>query len=285
MGVWTNERRVTRRRWPSDDLETRLVRGLMLAPASANVVMQLSRLGVGHGIAESRVRAGSLVHHPLKRTRTTLAYIWVALYGTDDERLEMRRNVDSQHRHVRSRPTDDVIYDAYDADLQLWVAACMYVGSCQGYETLYGAPSEETAEELLAACSRFATTLQVPSHRWPPDRAAFENYWTQAMSDVHVDEVTLKYLRDFIDLRYLPRPLSVALAPLNRLLTAGYLEPTFRRALGIPWNKWRQQRFDRLSVVLRWLNDHAPTPLGEFPWNLVRYDTRRRLAKRQSLVH
>lgn len=260
------------------------MRGLMLAPASANVVMQLSRRGVGRAIAESKVTSGSLMRRPLKRTRTTLAYIWVALFASDDERLEMRRNVDAQHRHVRSRPDDEVTYDAYDADLQLWVAACMYVGSTQGYETLYGRPSDDVAEELLVQCGRFATTLQVPATRWPRDRAAFEEYWSSALALVDVDGVTGAYLRDFVDLRFLPGPLALVLRPLNRLITGGYLAPVFRDALAITWSARDQRRFDRLCVVLAWLNRVLPSPLAQFPWNVVRYDTRRRLARRRPLV-
>lgn len=265
-------------------LDARLLRGLMLMPASANVVMQLSRRGVGRGVAQSRVTSGSLVRRPLKRTRTTLAYIWVALYGNDDERREMRRSVDAQHRHVRSGPHDPVDYDAYDADLQLWVAACMYVGSRQGYETLYGPADDAVAEELLARCARFATTLQVPAAKWPKDRGAFESYWRSATSLVEVDEVTGRYLRDFVNLRFLPRVVEVLLGPLNRLLTGGYLDPVFRDALGLSWGAREQRRFDRLVSVAKWSNRFIPASVGSFPWNLVRYDTRRRLARRRPLV-
>lgn len=265
-------------------LDGRLLRGLMLMPASANVVMQLSRRGVGRGVAESRVTSGSLVRRPLKRTRTTLAYIWVALYGTDDERREMRRSVDAQHRYVRSGPHDPVAYDAYDADLQLWVAACMYVGSRQGYETLYGSASDALAEELLARCGRFATTLQVPSARWPRDLGAFASYWRSATALVEIDEVTGAYLRDFINLRFLPRAVAVALGPLNRLLTGGYLDPVFRDALALPWGAREQRRFDRLARVAKWSNRFTPVSVGIFPWNLVRFDTRRRVARRRPLV-
>ena len=266
-----------------DELDRRLQRGLMLAPAGANVVLQMSRRGVGRGVAESRVSRGSLVRHPLRRTRTTLTYIWVSLYGTDDERRELRRNVDAQHRHVRSRPRDDVAYDAFDADLQLWVAACMYVGSLQGYETLYGPISPETAETFLARCSRFATTLQVPSRTWPGDRAAFERYWMAALEDVRMDEVTRKYLQDFVDLRFLAAPWRHLLGPLHRLLTLGYLPEEIRATLGATWEPRQQQRFERVGAIMRWLNVVLPVSLAAFPWNLVREDARRRFSRRRPL--
>ena len=256
----------------------------MLAPAGANVVMQLSRRPVGRGVALSPVTRGSLMRHPLKRTRTTLAYVWLALYGSDDERLELRRNVDAQHRHVRSRPGEEVAYDAYDAQLQLWVAACMYVGTLQGYETLYGAPSDEVAAELLAQCSRFATTLQVPQSQWPSDRAAFEDYWSHALAEVEVDELTRRYVRDFLELKFLARPLGTLLRPLHRLLVVGYLEESFREALDLEWSPRDQRRFRRCLAVMRGTNRLVPRSIGEFPWNLVRYDTRRRWARGRPLV-
>jgi uncharacterized protein (DUF2236 family) len=256
----------------------------MLAPASANVVMQLARRGVGRGVAQSPVTSGSLVKHPVKRTRTTLAYIWLALYGTDDERSELRRNVDAQHRHVRSQPGDDVAYDAYDPELQLWVAACMYVGSLQGYEALYGRPSDNVATELLRQCSRFATTLQVPASQWPSDQAAFGDYWSRNLTLVEFDEVTKSYVLDFIELRFLPRPLAALARPLHRLLCVGFLEEAFRDALSLEWSERDQRYFEGWGAVMRWVNRRVPRVLGEFPWNLVRVDTRRRLVRGRALV-
>lgn len=265
-------------------LDERLMRGLMLAPAGANVVWQLARRSVGRGVAESRVTSGSLTRHPLKRTRTTLAYIWVALYGTEDERLEMRRHVDAQHRHVRSRPGDDVAYDAVDPDAQLWVAACMYVGCVQGYETLYGRPDEDVALELLHRCGRFATTLQVPAHRWPSDLAAFARYWTAARDEVCFDEVTEAYLRDFVELRFVPRVLRAVVVPLHRLLVGGFLDADLRSTLGLDWDARRARRFARVVRALAVLNRLAPRPVAALPWTWVAFDTRRRLARRRNVV-
>jgi uncharacterized protein (DUF2236 family) len=267
-----------------DALEARLLRGLMLAPASANVVMQLSRRGIGRAVAESRVSSGSLVRHPVKRTRTTLAYIWTSLYGTDDQRGQLRHSVNAQHRHVRSRPDDEVAYDAFDIELQLWVAACMYLGCLQGYVTLYGPVADDVADTLFERCSRFATTLQVPAHRWPSDRTAFANYWDSVIGDIEVDDVTSLYLRDFIDLRYLPRPVGYVLRPLNRLLTGGYLLPPFRDALGIVWRPVEQRRFDQAVAMMRWINRVLPSSIATLPWNLVRHDTLRRLARQRPLM-
>ncbi|HAS12138.1 MAG TPA: hypothetical protein DCS55_16725, partial [Acidimicrobiaceae bacterium] len=99
--------------------------GMALGAAGANVIMQLSQLPVGHGVAKSRVASGRIHDHPIKRTRTTVAYLAIALLGTEEERAAMRREVDRQHRQVHSLPGDPVAYNAMSRDLQLWVAACL----------------------------------------------------------------------------------------------------------------------------------------------------------------
>jgi uncharacterized protein (DUF2236 family) len=154
--------------------------GLSLALGGANVIMQLARPGVGSGVVESTVESGSLHQHPIKRTRTTLGYIVIALYGTDQERLVMRREVDRQHRSVRSSDDSPVVYSAFDPELQLWVAACMYRGLEDAVNLLHRSIAASTLEGLYLRSSRFATTLQVPSSMWPTDRAAFERYWDES---------------------------------------------------------------------------------------------------------
>ncbi len=273
-----------RRASAPEHFEDRLARGAMLAPAGANVVMQLSRRAVGRAVAESPSSSGSLMRHPLRRTRTTLTYIWVALWGDEDERIEMRRGVDAQHRRVRSAPDHEVAYDAFDASLQLWVAACMYVGSIQGYEMLYGPLDDADADRLYARCSRLATTLQVPLSSWPADREAFDAYWTEALTELEVDEVTRRYLADFVALRFLPGAVATLMRPLHRLLVGGFLEPAFRDLLALTWTPRDQRRFEVLRRVIRRGDRLSPGALARFPWNLVRYDARRRLARGRPLV-
>ena len=223
------------------------------------------------------------MRHPVRRTRTTLSFMWLALYGSDDERLVVRRGVDAQHRHVRSRPGDDVAYDAFDPELQLWVAACMYVGTLQGYETLYGRPEDVLADRLLRQCSRFATTLQVAEHRWPQNVPEFDRYWSEAVSRVRFEEITTRYLREFIDAKFLPRPLAALVRPWHRLLVVGFLDSAFREALGVQWSERDQCRFDQCRAALRWLNRSIPPVVASLPWNIVRFDTRRRLKRGRPL--
>jgi uncharacterized protein (DUF2236 family) len=266
------------------DIRGRLFSGLALAPAGANVIMQLSRLPIGHAIAESKVESGSLRHHPLKRTRTTLAFIMVALFGTEHERATLRREINAQHRLVHSDVNDEVAYDALDPELQLWVAACMFRGVIDTVTLLYGPVGDEGFAALLRRCAPFATSLQVSESRWPGDRANFEEYWNGALRDVHMDDVTRAYLRGLASLAFLPGPLARLLGPSHRFLTIGFLTSPFREELGLAWSPKQQARFEWLIARAAMLNRHLPTVVREFPWNIVEYDTRRRIARGRAVL-
>jgi uncharacterized protein (DUF2236 family) len=97
----------------------------LLLPA-ANVIMQLSLPGVGHGVLESPVDSGNVYKHPFKRARTTALYLAAATIGTDADRALIRSEVDKVHALVRSGAASPVSYNAFNPGLQLWVAACLY---------------------------------------------------------------------------------------------------------------------------------------------------------------
>src|SRR3954449_9168793 len=93
----------------------RLARDAIAASAlygAANVVMQLARLPVGRGVAESTVDSGRVDRHPYKRQRTTGTYLIVALLGSEAEREVMCSEVNRQHRSVvRTEDEADVAYN------------------------------------------------------------------------------------------------------------------------------------------------------------------------------
>ena len=270
----------------SGDLRRMVMSGLALAPAGANVVMQLSRLAVGHGVAESRVESGALLRHPVKRTRTTLAYVLVSLLGDETEREALRRDVNRQHRLVRSRSGDPVVYDAFDPELQLWVAACMYRGAHDAATTFFGAWASrpDSLDELYRRCSRFATTLQVDPSRWPATRDDFDEYWREALAHVAMDEATRDYLRRVVSLEFLPWVLRWWLGPAHRFVTTGFLPARFRDELGLSWGRVRQSAFTSLMAFCVWGARVAPRVVREFPLNWILWDTRRRIARGRSVV-
>ena len=264
------------------EIVVKSISGVALAAAAANVIMQLARLPVGHGVAESTVDSGRLDKHPIKRTRTTLSYIAVAMLGTDAERATMRAEVNRAHRQVRAR--EPVRYNAFDRELQLWVAACLYQGTEMIYELLYGAPSAEQAAQLYRYGARFGTTLQVDPDMWPRDRAAFEEYWQAGLAKIEMDDVTRGYLRDLTELRFLPPPVHWTFGRPHRFLTVGFLPQPFRDELGYPWTPRDQARFDRVTRVLALGNRALPRRARAFPFNLCLRDVRRRIRRGRPVV-
>lgn len=258
--------------------------GIGMAAAGANVIMQLSQLPVGHGVASSTVDSGRVDRHPIKRTRTTLAYLVIALTGTDEERVAMRREVNRQHRQVRSGADEPVAYDAMDPDLQLWVAACLYKGVEDIQAVLGIEHDDDTAERLYRYCSRLGTTLQVKASQWPPTRAAFQEYWDANVATIEMDDLTRSYLQGIARAGFLPTPLSQLLGPLVELQTMGFLPPRFREELGLPWDAHRQRAFDVLMRSWAWVDRRVPPPIRKFPFNLYRWDTQRRIRRGTPIV-
>lgn len=113
------------------------------AAGAANVIMQLSWPEVGYGVVESPVDPGNLRKHPWKRARTTFGYLAVVILGSQDDRLAFREAVNTAHRAVKSTPQSPLPYNAFDPGLQIWVAACLFVGLEGTYRLLRGPMTTE----------------------------------------------------------------------------------------------------------------------------------------------
>ena len=168
--------------------------GMALLLGHANVIMQLARPGVGYGVLESRVESGRIDLHPIKRARTTFTYLAVAMAGNETQKAAFRRAVNGAHAQVYSTPDSPVEYNAFDPDLQLWVAACLYKGGVDFYRMFVGEIDEQDDDRHYREGMVLGTTLQVPPEMWPPDRAAFDRYWQDQLDKVHIDDSVRDYL-------------------------------------------------------------------------------------------
>ena len=101
----------------------------------------------------------------------------------------------------RTAEESDVPYNAFHSDLQLWVAACIYVGFSYWLEMSRSGLTEAERDAFYLRCSRLGTTLQVPDDEWPADREAFEQYWWGAMDELEMDDVSRTYLQDLVNVR------------------------------------------------------------------------------------
>jgi uncharacterized protein (DUF2236 family) len=261
-----------------------LVIGAALLAGPANVIMQLARPGVGYGVLESTVESGQATRHPVKRARTTLTYLAVALLGTERERREYRRAVDRVHAQVRSTEASPVRYSAFDRDLQLWVAACLYVGFEDTCRYFWRPLDPALRERLYRDAAVLGTTLQVPAERWPADLGAFRRYWDDALAEVALDDPVREYLTDLVMLRHLPRPLAALFGSASRFVTTGFLPPPLRGAMRLPWDDRRQLRFDRVMAGLGAVVRRSPRVVRMFPFNAYLVDLRWRLRTGRPLV-
>src|SRR5271163_1847661 len=262
--------------------------GMALLLGPANVIMQLARPGVGYGVMESRVESGRIDLHPIKRARTTFTYLAVAMAGTDTQKAAFRRAVNRAHAEVYSTADSPVEYNAFDPDLQLWVAACLYKGGVDFYRTFVGEMDKQDAERHYRDGMVLGTTLQVPAEMWPPDRAAFDRYWQQQLDKVHIDETVRDYLYPIAVGRVravtLPEPLRRLPERLALLLTTGFLPQRFRNEMRFSWDAAKQRRFDRLIAMLRTMNNVLPRFVRRFPFNVLLWDLDRRIKAGRPLV-
>ncbi|GFG68700.1 oxygenase MpaB family protein [Mycolicibacter senuensis] len=254
------------------------------AAAAANVVMQLSVPGIGYGVVESRVESGALMEHPWKRLRTTAQYMAVAILGTDSERAAYRDAVNVAHRQVRSTDSSPVKYNAFDRDLQLWVAACLFVFYEDTFELLRGKMTPEQAENFYQQARPLGTTLQVTEDQWPASRAEFDSYWNATCQTLDLDDVVRDYLMRLIDLKMVNPVFRVMFGPLLRFLTIGFLAPRFRELLGVEWSKTEQRQFENLFLFVSFVNRFIPRFIRTFSYRVLMGDVRYRIRRRKALI-
>ncbi len=188
-----NRIQISRRtaRW-SDDPVT--VAGAMdfwsFAAGAANVIMQLSRPGVGYGVVESKVDSGNLLKHPWKRARTTFQYLAVAIFGTDADRAAFRAAVDGAHRHVKVGPGQPGALQRLrprSAD----VGGGLPVRRAGGHLPA-AARRDDPANRLSSSTARrrrWAPRCRSAADQWPPSRVEFDGYWDTACEQVQMDDV------------------------------------------------------------------------------------------------
>ncbi|MEV6134707.1 oxygenase MpaB family protein [Nocardia sp. NPDC051990] len=241
---------------------------------TANVIMQLSTLPVGYGVLESTVDSGKVMLHPIKRLRTTLTYLSVAMLGTDAERDAYRDAVNLSHRSVKSTAASPVQYNAFDPALQLWVAACLYWGARDLYERMHGPMNDADAEAFYRYGSRLGTTLQMHPESWPADRVAFDQFWTERLAKTAIDPPIRDYFNELIDLKMLPRPARLPFARFHRFVVTGLLPEQLRDQIGMTWTADDDRKLAGILRTLGSITARMPKQARMFPINAYLWDMR-----------
>ena len=269
---------------PAPPQLTDAIDSLGAASGIANVIMQLSWPQVGWGVRESRVDTGNVYKRPLKRARTTFQYLAVATIGTDEDKRLYREAVDRVHKLVHSTPESRVKYSAMDPKLQMWVAACLYVGFEDVFEWLHGPMTDSDREAFYASAPTLGTTLQVRRDQWPATRAEFDDYWRDGISHVRFDPPVREHLLGLTELRMLPQPATLLFGRTARWITSGFLHREFRDEIGLPWTPRDQRRFERFLAVTARLNGTLPEPVRTISYRLLLLDMRWRVRTGRPLV-
>ena len=239
---------------------------------AANLIYQLSHPGVGYGVIESKVDSGNLYKHPVKRARTTLTYLAVAMGGNAQDRKIYRDAVNTAHVRVRSDEASPLAYNAFDPDTQLWVAACLYMAFVDGQRIRKGTKADP--DEIYQAASVLGTTLQVPREMWPANRDEFMKYWNRRLDEVVIDDTVREFLIGLAKTTFLPAPIWRPLASWNLFITNGFLPPQLRTQMGFEWTARDERRFERWLRVFRLLDRMIPSPLGPAGMRLFIWDMR-----------
>jgi len=155
------------------------------------------------------------------------------------------------------------------------------------YRLFVGEMDDETADEHYRAGMALGTTLQVPPEMWPPDRAAFDEYWRKSLGQVHIGDAIRGFLYPIAASRValpLPRRVRRPLEQVALLITTGFLPQRFREEMRLPWDARRQRWFDRLMRAIRLANKVSPKIVREFPFNLMLVDLDWRMRTGRPLV-
>lgn len=239
---------------------------VLIAGGGRAILLQIAHPAVGRGVVDHSDFAAD----PLRRLRATLTFAYAAVYGSPDQLAAVKRAVNQAHAPVRSAiPSGDgPAYNAFDPQLQLWVAATLYDSAVTMYEYIYGPLDAESADRIYAEYSVLGTALQVPPQLWPADRQAFEEYWAETLPTLKVTPATRAVAYQLLHAANLPLWLRSAM-PLARLVTAGLLPVPLRVDFGLPWDRHRQRRFDRLMRLTESIYPHLPGWLRHRPRNIL----------------
>lgn len=226
--------------------------GILLAGGARAILSQLADPAVAQGVAEH----SDFGAHPLDRLRGTLTYLYVMVYGTDDERRTVARQVGLAHRSVES-----ATYSARDPHLQLWVAATLYETAMRMRELAWGPLNRADQISLLNDYAIVGTALGLPVGEWPSTPEAFDAYWDARLGILSVSLSARMVADELLHSRAVPLWMRVLL-PTVRAVTAWMLPEPLRDAYGLPPN---EAAFARFAWFARTVYPRLPRVIREAP--------------------
>jgi uncharacterized protein (DUF2236 family) len=246
---------------------------ILLAGGGRAILMQIAHPAVGRGVAEH----SDFASRPLDRLHATMTYVYAVVYGTDAEIAAVRRRVNLAHSPVHDGPADaGPAYNAFDPDLQLWVAATLYETAVDLYQRIFGPFDDESAERIYREYGVLGTSLQVPPGAWPQNRAAFVEYWNSVLPRLQVTDATRRVARELLRPRAVPFWLK-AVMPLARLMTVGLLPEQLRAEFGLAMTGRNERRFRRWLRIAATIFPRLPARIRHSPRDRELAELRRSL--------
>lgn len=231
------------------DLRAVAAEVLPLVGGGRALLLQVALPPVGRGVVEH----SDFAERVMDRLHATMTFMCAAVFASPEEFAVVRRQVNRAHAPVRAEASGDApAYNAYDPQLQLWVAATLYRTMVELHETVFGPLSDDERERVYREYTRLGANLQVPPSSWPPTRAAFEEYWSSMLGRLSVDDDVRALAGQILYPRNVPWWMRLLL-PDARLVTAGLLPESVREEYRLPWDAERQSRYERwMRRLARW---------------------------------
>lgn len=246
---------------------------LYLAGGPRALLLQIAHPAVGRGVVEHSDFANRL----MDRFHATMTFVYGSVYATPDEFDAVRRSVNRAHAPVRaSADGEKPAYNAFDPELQLWVAATLYETMMTLYERFFAALSPDDAERIYQEFTSLGSALQVPRESWPADRAAFATYWEATLPTLHPTPATREVARQILHPHGVPFWLRMVL-PQARLVTAGLLPDRLREQFHLDWNASASKRFERWMWWAQAIYPRLPAAVRHRPKDLYLKRLRRSL--------
>lgn len=159
------------------------------------------------------------------------------IFGTIEQKNQVREFVNRRHSWVNDTKRGNT-YNAYDTELQLWVAATLFYTYIDVFELFVRKLDDTTKDKAYQEFSIMATSLQVPLSMWPKDRPAFYKYWDSIIDKIEVIPEARITTNELFNPKYSAIPVwhwpfAFTLIPLNRCVAAENLPPKIRDGFGI----------------------------------------------------
>ena len=192
--------------------------------------------------------AGVIEHSDYKadvwgRLRSTMTYVWTAVYGEPADAVRLRDRVQRIHSTVHGRLDHPMgpfpagtPYSAEDPELLLWVHSTLVDTALLMYRNYVGPLAPEDAEAFWQDHRRLIEFIGVPESEIPLTLADFEAYW-RSMIDSDVICVTpeaMELVRATVMRPPLPFFLRPAWETVN-FVSAGFLPAKLREGYGFGW--------------------------------------------------